>query len=257
MLKLSNRLQAIARYVTPGHKIADIGSDHALLPVYLVQSGKAPSAIAGELNQGPLLAARKQVASAGLSGRIDVRQGDGISVLQPGEVDTVTIAGMGGALMRDILEAGYRAGKLEGVRELVLQPNIGEELVRGWLLAREWALCAEFILEEDGKIYEILHAVKDEQLQAGQSRLYEGAELDLKLEQPLLSFVIQKMGPHLLRAPSAVLFKKWELELKKLERIARQLSLSELPEAGEKLNQLNGEMTAIKEVLACLQTDKR
>ncbi|MFD1953339.1 tRNA (adenine(22)-N(1))-methyltransferase [Paenibacillus thailandensis] len=257
MLKLSNRLQAIAEFVTPGNRVADIGSDHALLPAFLVQSGKAPSAIAGELNQGPLLAARKQVAAAGLAQRIDVRQGDGLSVIGPNETDTVTIAGMGGALMRDILEAGYRDGKLEGVKELVLQPNIGEELVREWLLRREFALLAERILEEDGKIYEILHAAKNGGSHPDGRKLYDREWLGAQVAEPLLSSVVMKMGPYLLRSPNEVFFKKWNSELKKMNRIAEQLSQSELPEAGKKLAALKSEIAAIEEVLRCLQTDKR
>ena len=110
MIKLSRRLQTIADQVTQGARVADIGSDHALLPVYLIQSGRCPSAIAGELNTGPFQAARKQTAEAGLKTVIEVRQGDGLSVLEPGEADTVTIAGMGGSLMADILEAGGTQG---------------------------------------------------------------------------------------------------------------------------------------------------
>ena len=79
MIKLSRRLQTIADQVTQGARVADIGSDHALLPVYLIQSGRCPSAIAGELNTGPYQAARKQTAEAGLKAVIEVRQGDGLS----------------------------------------------------------------------------------------------------------------------------------------------------------------------------------
>lgn len=256
MLKLSNRLQAIADLVTSGARMADIGSDHALLPVYLVQLGKSPSAVAGELNAGPLQAARRQVAAAGLAERVAVRQGDGLAVLAPGEADTVTIAGMGGSLMRDILETGLSEGKLEGVKELVLQPNVGEELVRDWLRSRGWFLAGERILEEDGKIYEILRAVKEERADELNEELYSGLPLRLSRSEPSSEELLLKMGPYLLRTPGETFVRKWRSELAKRQRIAEQLSRSDMAEAGARQEQLRKEMAAIEEVLECLQTDK-
>src|SRR5690606_28166691 len=117
------------------------------------------------------------VANAGLTSRIDVRRGNGLEVLRPMEADTVTICGMGGALIRSILETGYEQGKLEGVKQLILQPNVGEDTVRIWLLENDWLLQDESILEEDGKIYEVLHAVKGDEAILFNERLYEGKEL--------------------------------------------------------------------------------
>ncbi|WP_028610389.1 tRNA (adenine(22)-N(1))-methyltransferase [Paenibacillus harenae] len=252
MIKLSKRLQMIADYVTTGHRIADIGSDHAMLPVYLLQIEKCPTAIAGELNTGPYEAARKQAADAGLSSRLTVRQGDGLSVLQPGETDTVTIAGMGGSLMKEILESGRSAGKLEGVKELVLQPNVGEETVREWLLDQGWYLKAESILEEDGKIYEVLNAVKATDAAERNVELYDGRFLPLNLPPETKTGLLKQMGPHLLRNPQPALHKKWRHELHKLERICGQLAGSDLPESARKREQFIAEMIRIEEVLQCL-----
>lgn len=256
MLKLSKRLQKIADYVTIGARVADIGSDHAMLPVYLLQSGRCPSAIAGELNRGPFEAAKKQSADAGLSSRLTVRQGDGLNVLEPGEADTVTIAGMGGSLMSDILEAGRLAGKLEGVTELVLQPNVGEEVVRQWLLKHHWFLTAESILEEDGKIYEVMHAVRAKDADSRSSELYNSQFLALSFDKEVQYKVLMKMGPYLLRDPQPALFKKWHHELNKLERICEQLAGSDLSESALRREQFLAEMHVIKEVLQCLRTDK-
>lgn len=255
MLKLSRRLQTIADYVTEGSRIADIGSDHAMLPVYLLQSNKCPSGIAGELNEGPYEAARKQAVDAGLSKRLSVRQGDGLAVLQPGEADTVTIAGMGGSLMSDILEAGAQAGKLSGVRELVLQPNVGEDIVRRWLHNHGWYLAEESIMEEDGKIYEIMRAVQTPDSAELNKKLYDSSFLDAKLNEEEGLAVLFQMGPHLLRKPTAVLRQKWRLELDKQERICKQLAQSELAESERKLQQFREEMKVTQEVLQCLPTD--
>ncbi|GLX69147.1 tRNA (adenine(22)-N(1))-methyltransferase [Paenibacillus glycanilyticus] len=256
MLKLSKRLQAIADYVSPGSRVADIGSDHALLPVYLIQSGRVPTAIAGELNPGPYEAARRQTADAGLTTKLQVRRGDGLSVLEPGEADTVTIAGMGGSLMSSILEEGYLAGKLNGVKELVLQPNVGEEFVRSWLLKRGWFLAEETILEEDDKIYEVLHAFKYEEDEAKKRNegVYEASFLTLPTYKDKGAAILEKMGPHLLRAPQEVFFKKWKLELEKMSRIVTQMSQSD--QAEQKKQQFRDEMNVIEEVLQCLQTGK-
>lgn len=255
MIKLSKRLQRIADYVTPGARVADIGSDHALLPIYLVQCGKSPSAIAGELNAGPFQAARKGTADAGLTGVISVRQGNGLAVLKPGESDTITIAGMGGSLMSLILEDGYINGKLEGVKELVLQPNVGEDEVRAWLLEKGWRLTGETILEEDGKIYEVLHAHSDSEAKHHNAEVYDGSFLELTYDNKLLLHVLLRMGPHLLREASPILTVKWKLEVQKLRRIIGQMSGSEGAEATAKSNQFRREITIIEEVLQCLRTD--
>ncbi|MFD0586751.1 tRNA (adenine(22)-N(1))-methyltransferase [Paenibacillus sp. GCM10027627] len=258
MIKLSKRLQRIADYVTPGSRVADIGSDHALLPVYLLQNGVSPSAIAGELNSGPYMAAKKQAADAGLTARLSVRQGNGLAVLGKDEADTITIAGMGGSLMSGILEAGFQDGKMEGVTELVLQPNVGEDEVRAWLLDKGWKLKAESILEEDGKIYEVLHARKENGAKEANASLYSAEFLGLtSWDQSMLHSVLLRMGPYLLRQPTEVLLKKWRLELQKLERITKQIGTSELPEAEEKRKQFQAEMKRIEEVLACLSTELR
>jgi len=257
MIKLSNRLQRIAEYITTGNRVADIGSDHALLPIYLLQSGRCPSAIAGELNEGPFQAARKGAADAGLQQRLEVRKGDGLSVLSGGEADSVTIAGMGGSLMSAILEAGDQAGKLQGVTELVLQPNVGEDEVRLWLLGKGWQLCDESILEEDGKIYEVLHARRSQDAAASNEALYDGSFLPLSWSRSELKGLLVRMGPHLLRKPTPVLIEKWKLEIEKLERICKQLGGSDLPESAVKKSQFERDIKHIEEVLQCLPTEQR
>ena len=142
--KLLIRLESVAKYIPQGSRIADIGSDHAYLPCYVVQKGVTPFAIAGE--QGPV------TGSANATTSISRRMTCSLKL----EVDLMTIAGMGGALIASILEAGKE--KLEDVQCLVLQPNIGAKSIRTWLLKNGWGLIAEEILEEDGKIYEVLVA---------------------------------------------------------------------------------------------------
>ncbi|GGI43433.1 SAM-dependent methyltransferase [Paenibacillus marchantiophytorum] len=253
MVKLSKRLQMIADRVPAGSKVADIGSDHALLPTYLAQRGIILFAVAGEVNPGPYEAATRQVLESGLSKVISVRSGDGLAVIEAGEVNVITIAGMGGSLMASILEAGKH--KLTGVTHLILQPNVGEDHVRRWLLEQGWKLESETILEEDGKIYEILTAVAvPAEERAKLADLYTERLLagGLKVSQERLF----QMGPYLIHQAPDVWFAKWESELRKLAMIEDQLGRSTAEASIEKAAQVRQEMNEIKEVLACLQKVK-
>ncbi|WP_342480495.1 class I SAM-dependent methyltransferase [Paenibacillus sp. FSL L8-0340] len=255
-VKLSNRLQLVLEQIPTGSKLADIGSDHALLPVAALRSGKAVSAIAGEVNPGPYEAARRGVAEAGLGKQIEVRRGDGLEVLEPGEADSISIAGMGGALIAAILDRGKSLGKLAGVKLLALQPNVGEDILRRWLLNNHWVLTAEHILEEDGKIYEILTAVPDgEAAGITNEQLYRERQLaggNMVCSKELLL----QMGPWLLQAPNAVFTAKWQSEIAKLEGILASLSRSELESAEEKRSRITAQITTILEVLKCTPKDK-
>ncbi len=214
-VKLSLRLRMIANQIPSGSTIADIGSDHALLPVYLAQQGIIKGAIAGELNEGPYHAASKQVQQADLQHIISVRLGDGLSVLRANEVDTVVIAGMGGSTMVSILDAGLHC--LSGVKRLIVQPNVGELALREWMIRENWFLESEHILEEDGLIYEILVAipVDSDELKHKQANLYDPYEQvnGFHVERELLKL----MGPYLIRESSVEFKNKWLHEIGKRE----------------------------------------
>lgn len=254
MIRLSKRLEIIADEVPVGSRLADIGSDHALLPCYLAEQGKIVRGVAGEVNAGPFEAALKQVQSAGLSGIIDVRLGDGLQVIAPGEVDVITIAGMGGTLIASIMEAGK--SKLEGVRRLVLQPNVGEANVRQWLLDNDWVLEGERILKEDGKIYEILTAVPTALASRHNNELYQSRTLPGGLTAD--RHMMLQMGPYLIREASPVWIDKWMSELDKLNRIRERLTHSELAASRGKEAEITREIDRIKEVLEqCMPKDKQ
>lgn len=253
-MKISSRLQQIADRLPEGCRLADIGSDHALLPVSAVLSGRVSFAVAGEVSDGPFDAARRQVAEAGEGHRISVRKGNGLEVITAGEVDTITIAGMGGALIVSILSAGE--DKLVGVKRLVLQPNVAEELVRRYLLERGWFLSEEVILEEDGKIYEILTADAYPDAAQLNEELYRERTLpggDTKLTKELLL----ELGPRLTAAPNDVFFRKWESELRKLDRIRESIATSSLESSREKEEEVGRLYAQLEEVLTCLQKDKQ
>lgn len=119
-MNLGSRLQGIANYVLPNKVFADIGTDHAYLPIYLIKNGIVKKAIAGDYNQGPYEAAQKAVLNYNLAGKIEVRLGNGLTVLAEGEADIVAIAGMGGTTIVEILSA--KLNLAQQVQRLILQP---------------------------------------------------------------------------------------------------------------------------------------
>lgn len=233
-LKLSERLNAVVSHIPTGASVADIGSDHAYLPVYACLHQITRSAIVGEITDGPFHSARDQVRKTGLEGQISVRKGDGLEVLSPGEVDVITIAGMGGKLIRDILQRGK--DKLPGVSRLILQPNVGAESIRKWLLENGWELKAEQILEEDQKIYEILVAEK-----GVAARPYT----DIRKDAGLL------FGPFLLVEKSPVFIKKWKSEWKKWNQVLKQMEYATMAKADvdKRKSEISEKMKLVEEVL--------
>ena len=249
-VKISSRLLKIASCIPQGCRMADIGSDHALLPVYLAQQGIIEYAIAGEVNEGPYQAAVRQVKQANIENLIDVRYDNGLHILSPGEVDTIVIAGMGGSTIVDILEQGIH--HLSGVKRLVLQPNVGEGITRKWLQEQGWLLTNEHILEEDGLIYEILTFIPadSEPLKQLMSKLYE--PIMLRQEYRVDPEWIILMGPYLIRHADEIFISKWVQEVSKREWIINHLSRSEQPESMDKRRKLVEEIKTIEVVLACL-----
>ncbi|HZG70911.1 MAG TPA: tRNA (adenine(22)-N(1))-methyltransferase TrmK [Chondromyces sp.] len=230
--QLSKRLEHVVNYIPKGSIVADIGSDHAYLPCFAVKKGIAKKAIAGEVAEGPFQAAKQQVEEAELENEISVRKGDGLEVIMPGEVDCITIAGMGGALITAILEEGKE--KLQGVKRLILQPNISAINIRKWLIAHGWELIDEVILEEDEKIYEILVAEIGEPLKPYSE----------KQEQELL------FGPILLKKKTEPFYKKWQRELTQLEKVLGQLEKAENQEQVQQKKQaIELEIQWMREVL--------
>ena len=155
-MKLGARLAAIAAYVLPGSRVADIGTDHGYLAAHLVARGDVGFVIAGDVNEGPLATARELINNLGLTDKIAVRLGDGLAVVRPEEVDTVVIAGMGGTTMIHILTP--QTGLAHKLKRLILQPMVGAGTLRLWLVKNGFCLVDERLVREEGRIYEIIVA---------------------------------------------------------------------------------------------------
>ena len=157
---LSKRMEAVVNMVSPqSFTIADVGCDHAYVSIALLQRGIADKVIAMDVRTGPLEIARKNVKEAGYEGTIDIRLGDGLEQLQPGEADGIIIAGMGGLLMKGILERGVEILSYKAKRPvLVLQPQSDLKEVRIFLLEHAYTIVSETMLQEDGKYYTVMRA---------------------------------------------------------------------------------------------------
>jgi tRNA (adenine22-N1)-methyltransferase len=231
-LQLSKRLEEVVKCIPPNSIIADIGSDHAYLPCYAYLQGFIKKAIAGEVTDGPFQSAVQQVKRVGLEHVIDVRKGDGLEVISKNEVDCVIIAGMGGTLIRNILEEGKE--KLADVKRLVLQPNIGAKAVRQWLIDYSWEIKEEKILEEDGRIYEIIAAEPGDALKPYGENTAAGLLL----------------GPLLMHEKNSAFIKKWTHELNHWKKVIAQLEQTkETPENKARKEELQQAVAIIEEVL--------
>lgn len=157
MQQLSKRLTAVAAMVSSGSRLADIGTDHAYVPIRLVQEGRIPGALAMDVKDGPLARAREHIREQGLEQYIQTRKSDGLVALQPGEADTVLMAGMGGLLMIRILEAGHC--HWQQVPEWILQPQSKVGEVRRFVREAGFTIEDEDFVEEDGKYYPMMRLI--------------------------------------------------------------------------------------------------
>ena len=157
-IHMSRRLMTVASLVTAGSRLVDAGCDHAWLCIWLVKNGFCPSAIASDVREGPLAAAREHVIAFGLDDRIEVRLSDGLRAFRPGEGDSLVLAGMGGRLMERILSES--AAVRESFRELILEPQSETASVRRFLGKLGWEIRQERMVLEDGKYYPVLRAVR-------------------------------------------------------------------------------------------------
>ena len=227
--RLSERLTRVASYVKPGAIVADIGSDHAYLPCYLIHHQIAEKAIAGEVAKGPYESARKQIKQEQLEGNITVRFANGLQAITHEDlVDTVTIAGMGGPLIATILDQD--SDRLTTVNRLILQPNIHAKAIREWAIGNDWKLVAEEVVQEDDKIYEIL--------------VLERGTMTLSDTEAL-------MGPFLIKNAQNEVFRlKWKRETAEWMRILEAIRVAGLsPEVQMKKEELEDKLKIVKDVL--------
>lgn len=160
MIKLSDRLITIANEVKKGETVADIGTDHGFLPVYLWENGISPKVIMSDISQGSLQKAGDNCRELYPEENFDLRLGSGIEVLNPAEVDDIVIAGMGGILMTEIL--GRDICKARSFKKLILQPRNNPGILRHWLYNNGFSITNEQLVKEGKYICEVITAVPKE-----------------------------------------------------------------------------------------------
>ena len=155
---LSMRLRTIAEMVSPGKTMADVGTDHALVPVFLVLRGTCPFAYAMDIGSGPLARAKESIDAYGLTDRIMPVLSDGLEKLSPGLAESIVIAGMGGELVCRILSSSMETAVRAA--ELILSPHSEAFKVRCFLREAGWLIDHEKMVEEEGKYYPVIHAIR-------------------------------------------------------------------------------------------------
>lgn len=227
MLNISKRLKALAEFVLPGSIIADIGTDHGYLPVYLILQGISPRAVAGDINAGPLEAARNNVTQYQVADRVALRLGNGLQVVKPGEVDTIIIAGMGGGTIRDILQAALAVATQ--AKRLILQPMADEQDLRQFLVTQGWRLVDEELLLEDNRLYSIIVAERGQE----------------EISDPLLL----EIGPRLWEKKHPLLPEHLLRLQQKYQRVLTGLSKSSQPAVQEKATQIKEKLNNLDELI--------
>lgn len=223
-MNIGERLETIGRLVPAGSVLADIGTDHAYLPVWLLQQGRISRAVAGDIAAGPCMAARTTVAMHGLQDSVEVRQGSGLEVLQPGEADCIVIAGMGGSTISSILAAAPEVAR--SAKLLVLQPMAGAAGLRQWLTANGWQLTDEELVDDPPHFYEIICA------KPGQEKAYSAAEY--------------AVGPVLLRKGHRLLAQQLARQINSCRQLLTNMERSEKARVSAKYQELEALLAALE-----------
>ena len=228
-MSLSKRLTAICRMVPAGCVPADIGTDHAAVPIELVRSGKCSRALACDVLEGPLSAARVNIARAGLKGRIGTYLSDGFGALPEGAFDTAVICGMGGQTIRRILE-GRPA---EGLKTFILSPQSEQEELRAYLRGEGLRITAEDLVLEDGKFYPVILAEERRGAEPAPGEADEAAAMFQR--------VLDRYGPCLIAEAHPLLPAYLERRERVLAQIEAGLAKADGPRAEEKRSEIDTE----------------
>jgi len=221
-MQLSKRLSAVASLVTEGSRLADIGTDHGYVPIYLTQKGILSSAMAMDVNKGPLQRAREHISEHGLEDKITTRLSNGLKELVPGEADSVLIAGMGGYLIIRILEEGRKHRPF--VKEWILQPQSDLEAVRRYLAKEGLSITAELMVEEEGKYYPMMRVVPGEPYELEEKEYLFGRFL-FKEKNPVLYEWLTKEEQKLIKVTESLGTQTSETALERKEELKRYLTL--------------------------------
>ncbi|WP_022760769.1 class I SAM-dependent methyltransferase [Butyrivibrio sp. AD3002] len=218
---LSKRLSAVAELVKGSACVCDIGTDHGFVPIYLINSGACDHVIAMDINEGPLERAGQHIAEYGLGDKIETRLSNGMEKLKPGEADTIICAGMGGLLMKRILEEGSPREK--GIKKMILQPQSDLRAFREYLRQQCFFIEDEAEIFEDGKYYTaMLVRVSDDD----NNEAYEKVVEEISSAEDAIR-ICDRFGPTLFLNRDKTLYEYLTHEKSVLESILLKLSENE------------------------------
>ncbi|WP_058542388.1 tRNA (adenine(22)-N(1))-methyltransferase [Pseudomonas fluorescens] len=217
---LSMRLERVAAHMPAGARLADIGSDHAYLPVALLRRGAIAMAVAGEVALTPFRAAERTVGENGLGQQISVRLANGLAAIEPEDgITAISLCGMGGETIRDILDSGK--ARLSGQERLILQPNGGEQPLRQWLMENDYRILCEEVLRENRFYYEIIIAERAGPVTYTAEELYFGP-LQLQARNPIFLAKWQRLLCQKQKTLTSFAKARQAVPEEKLQDIARQ-----------------------------------
>lgn len=223
------RLECVAAHMPAGARLADIGSDHAYLPVALLRRGAIAMAVAGEVALTPFRAAERTVGENGLEQQISVRLANGLAAIEPEDgITAISLCGMGGETIRDILDSGK--ARLSGQERLILQPNGGEQPLRQWLMEHDYRILCEEVLRENRFYYEIIVAERAGPVTYTAEELY--------------------FGPLQLQARTPIFLAKWQRLLRQKQKTLTSFAKARQAVPEEKLQEVARQVRWITELLA-------
>lgn len=246
MIQLSQRLQAVADLAADAGVMADVGTDHGYIPLFLIACGKARKAIAMDINEGPLLRAREHIRQYSQQERIETRLSDGLKELHPGEAQTIVIAGMGGALMKRILTEGEETAHAADC--LVLQPQSELPMFRRFLVEHGYRILREDMVYEDGKFYSMMAVrwEKSDDADSLQARLTESDDVDSLQAMSEADF---RYGPLLLKGKHPILRKYLLRQKEQKQKILESLGRNARQNVSERRAQIREELEEIEVLL--------
>lgn len=187
-MKLSDRLQAIANFIPKNSLVGDIGTDHGYIPMYLIENGISKKVIASDVSQGSLNKTISYIDDLKYNEKINARLGDGLECFKPFEIDTVVIAGMGGLLIRDILNKDIKLTNT--ITNFIFQPMVASNDLREYLINNNFQIVDEDLVKEDDKYYEIIFAKKGKAI-IDKEIYFEISKVIIEKKHPLLNEFIE------------------------------------------------------------------
>lgn len=228
MIMISKRLETVAKMVTKGYIVADIGTDHGYVPIYLIKHHISPKVYAMDINAGPLRIAKANIENEGFEEQITLVQADGMEALKDGQADSVVISGIGGELIVQILK---KSKVNDTVKEFILSPHKNADVLRKYLNDHHYEISKEVMLEDGGKFYTIIKAVH------GNEEKYNPIEL--------------LYGRKLIESKDEVLKKYLQIEEKKFSKIyegMKKIDSGEIAIVEEKLQNIRKTLEKIENI---------